>query len=147
MAALLALTGRSENGITVHCIFVSRADVLVIVNAVHCIIFGAIGMAAEAKIQFITSGITFMNSRLGKGTGCSASDTAVCKSSKVSIANRAGASMRNRLIYNDCQYFVLLSVSFTVAGFFYVFVGSLSLEQDWWRLLIGACCLNIPYEY
>ncbi len=47
---------------------------LVIVNAVHCIIFGAIGMAAEAKIQFITSGITFMNSRLGKGAGCSASD-------------------------------------------------------------------------
>jgi hypothetical protein len=52
--------------------------------------------------------------------------------------------MRNRLISNDCQYFVLLSVSFTAAGFFYVFVGSLSLEQDWWRLLIGACCLIIP---
>ncbi len=46
----------------------SSADVLVIVNAIHCIIFGALGMAVEAKIQFIVSGVTFMNSRLGKGS-------------------------------------------------------------------------------
>jgi hypothetical protein len=46
----------------------SSADVLVIVNAIHLIIFGAVGMAVEAKIQFIVSGVTFMNNRLGKGT-------------------------------------------------------------------------------
>lgn len=127
----LAHTERSQNcNITVLFVFVSRADILVIVNAVHCIVFGAIGMAAEAKIQFITSGITFMNSRLGKGAA------AALASDQLQITHGYQcASVPFTIIAN---IFALFSFSFTAAGFFYVFVGSLSLEQDWWRLLIGA---------
>ena len=69
-----------------------------VVNAIHLIVFGTLGMVAELRVQLILRGVSFLASKFG--LGC-----------------------------------------------YYLFIGSLSLDNVWWRVLIGCICMLVGLIY